>query len=131
MATPSFEPICGMPCLRVAADLRFELARARAREARRGPLSCPTCPATNPLVIVRRRGVHVCYRDGVRRTEDEHFRGGHVGPIWGDLDSNEHRLLSEARRIWTHVWTPGLCEGCVFGLVGILVVRLCSLGALG
>jgi hypothetical protein len=125
------EPACGRICERVIPSLLFEIARVRARAGRRPLAPCVRCGATNPIVLGRGTDPSLCYRDRVRREEGHHPKTGHVGPEIPGTDTNEHRVISEAERIWTRVGSPGMCEPCVAGLNRFLAVRLTALGGLG
>src|SRR5712691_3346631 len=109
------EPGCGRPCEQVVPRLLFEVVRVRARAERQCPPPCPTCPATNPLVMVRRSGRFGCYRCLVRPEEGHHPRRHHAGPEIPGTDANVHKIICEGERIWDAIGAPRLCSPCQFG----------------
>jgi hypothetical protein len=120
---------CGRPCDSVLQRLQFELARVQARAELRLVRPCVECGASNPIVLGRGSNPSRCYRDRVRACELHHPRTGGLGAEIL-IDGNEHRLLSEAERIWRQAERPGLCLACALGCNRLLVIRLASLGSL-
>jgi hypothetical protein len=129
--TSTIDPeACGRPCDSVLQRLLFELTRARARAELRMVRPCEECGASNPIVLGRGTRPSRCYRHRVRETERHHPRTRRVGPEI-PTDANEHRVLSEAERIWQQAARPGLCLECALGCNRFLVIRLAALGSLG
>jgi hypothetical protein len=122
---------CGRICQEVIPRLLLEIACVRARAEPRVLTPCELCGASNPIVLGRGCSPFRCYRHRVRATEAHHPRAGHSGPPIPGTDGNEHRVVSEAERIWRRVAHPALCLDCALGCNRFLVVRLCSLGTLG
>jgi hypothetical protein len=103
----------------------IEVARVKAREESRPPLTCRRCGEGNRIPLA---GTALCYRCRMRREEErDHPRGSGSGPAVLRLDSNDHRITNESERIWQNVEHELLCAECAAGFpmrIGILLARL-------
>ena len=110
----------------------LELERTLVRLRRRWPSGeeCPSCGATNPVALGKRRRVPLCYR--CRTGVDRHAHslpGEHLPPRVA-VSPNEHLVLNEVQRILDVSIVPGVRTQVVANVAALIALRLVLLGTL-
>lgn len=110
----------------------LELERTLVRLRRRWPQreECPSCGATNPVALGKRRVPPLCYCCRTQVGAHSHSLPGEHLPPRVAVSPNEHLVLNEVQRILAVSIVPGVRTQVVANVAALIVLRLALLGTL-